>query len=270
MENTSYALITGASQGLGRAIAAELARRGISLILVALPDEHLKQTLDWLRLQFPDIDIQALGLDLTSEPDIRHLAEVCQAKKWPIRYLVNNAGMGFTGAYEQFSYDYYESVLRLNVMAVARLTRLLLPVLRCHQPAHILNIASMAALFQMPYKSIYSASKAFVRHFSLALREELSPLGVWVTVVCPGGMTTNPQVQATIGRLGFVGRMFSLSPETVARQAVVAMLRRKSSLVPGRLTSFYACLRYLLPAAWVRQLIAKVLRRKLSVTSVRS
>ncbi|NIK72578.1 hypothetical protein FHS56_000064 [Thermonema lapsum] len=266
MEKT-YALITGASQGIGQAIAYELAQRGVSLLLVALPDSHLEQTCSRLQSLFPEIEVHALPADLTREEDIRAIAARCYQEGWALRYLINNAGMGFTGTYESYSYEFYEKVLQLNVMATARLTRLLLPLLRKHAPAYILNMASMAAYFQMPYKVIYSSSKAFVYHFSLSLREELRGSGVSVTVVCPGGVLTNPEVRQTIEHLGRLGAAFSLEPQVVARSAVKAMLRRKSEHVPGFWVSLYAKLRHLLPKSWVRRALGWVFRRKFAVQS---
>ncbi|WP_051633412.1 SDR family NAD(P)-dependent oxidoreductase [Thermonema rossianum] len=258
----SYALITGASQGIGLAIAHELAARGVSLLLVALPDVHLEQSCAELKRKYPHIDVQALPADLTREEDIRAVAERCYREQWRLRYLINNASMGFTGPYESYSYEFYEKVLHLNVMATARLTRLLLPLLRDHTPAYILNMASMAAYFQMPYKVLYSSSKAFVYHFSLALREELRGSGVSVTVVCPGGVLTNPDVRRTIERLGRLGAAFSLEPQQVARSAVRAMLQGKSEHVPGFWVAMYARLRHLFPKGWIRRALGWVFRRK--------
>lgn len=266
MEKT-YALITGASQGIGQAIAHELAQRGVSLLLVALPDSHLEQTCADLRNRFPQVEVHALPADLTREEDIKAVAERCYREGWALRYLINNAGMGFTGPYESYSYEFYEKVLHLNVMATARLTRLLLPLLRKNTPACILNMASMAAYFQMPYKVLYSSSKAFVYHFSLSLREELRGTGVSVTVVCPGGVLTNPEVRQTIERLGRLGAAFSLEPQTVARSAVNAMLRRKSEHVPGFWVSLYAQLRHLFPKGWIRRALGWVFRRKFAAQS---
>ena len=223
-----YALVTGASRGLGRAIAIELAKQGYPTILVSRSDKVYK-VCEEITSQYhlPSVGFM---VDLTNAAAIASLAEQVNAS-YQVFMLVNNAGMGGTRRFVETSTQYLENILDLNIKGTALLTHALLPnLLRQHQ-AYVLNIGSMAAHTPTGFKTVYPASKAFIHHFSLGLREELKGTPVSVSVCSPGAMATNDEVTARIERQGFFGRFTLKSVESIARKCVRQTLRGKRHIV---------------------------------------
>ena len=177
-----YALVTGASRGLGKAIAIELSRRGYPTILVSRSDKVLEVCKE-ITSQYglPSVGFMA---DLTDPRSIDSLAEQVNAN-YQVFMLINNAGVGGTRRFVEASTQYLESILDLNTKGTALLTHALLPNLLQQPQAYILNIGSMAAHTPTGFKTVYPASKAFIHHFSLGLREELKDTPVSVSVNRP-------------------------------------------------------------------------------------
>jgi short-subunit dehydrogenase len=241
---SSFALITGASQGLGRAFALEFAERKTNLILVSLPHENLPE----LAAQLADyqITVHYFETDLSLRENVEALAQKINAG-FQIQYLINNAGRGGTRAFEAAELNYLDGILQLNITATVLLTRLLLPNLRQQKQAYILNVSSIAAFSPIGYKTVYPASKVFLRHWSLGLREELRGTGISVSVVYPGPMATNADASERIERQGFKGRIGLVSPEVVARISVDGMLASKATIIPGFMNKINRVLMALLP-----------------------
>lgn len=261
VQATEAALVTGASHGIGRCLAEEFAQRGIALVMVALPSPELEESADFLREKYA-LSVWTLAADLTQDASAQEIFDFCQKEGIGIRYLCNNAGMGYTGKIENFSLDFLERLMKLNMLATVRLTHLFLPQLRQHPQSYILNVASMAALYDMPYKVVYSASKSFVYSFSRALREELRGTGVSLTVLCPGGVATNAQVKATVEKLGKMAKYLTASPEEVAATAIKALLKEKAMYIPKRLTRVYAALRHVVPYGLQMRILGHFLGKK--------
>ncbi|MDW8296172.1 MAG: SDR family NAD(P)-dependent oxidoreductase [Raineya sp.] len=260
---TTYALITGGSQGLGKAIAEILASKGINLILVALPEKSLQETAKDIKEKF-GVDVQTIGIDLTEFHATQKVFDFVRTNNLKVRYLINNAGIGYTESFEKLPFSFIDKLLKINVLSVTQLTHLFIPLLTENAPAYILNIASMAGLFTMPYKTAYSASKHYVVEFSLALREELKSKNINVTVVCPGGMTTNAEVLERINQMGKLGNILTASPELVAQVAIRSMFASKSLVVPKWQVRLYSYLRWIFPKTWQAKIIARTLREKLT------
>lgn len=258
----AYALITGGSQGLGKAFAEKLAQRGVSLILVALPDKNLTNTAQTLQKQYPNITVYTIGIDLTEPQASQKIIQFIAQHQISIGYLINNAGIGYTDKIENLSAEFVEKLLKINIMALTQLTHSLIPLLKANAPSYILNIASMAGLFTMPYKTIYSASKHYVVQFSLALREELKKYGIQVSVVCPGGMSTNAEVAQRIASMGKIGKILTATPELVAEVSIRAMLKGKAIIIPKWQIRWYSYLR-ILPTIWQAKIIGKTLQKRL-------
>lgn len=256
-----FALITGGSQGLGKAIAEELAQRNIHLILVALDTPELYETAELIRNAYP-VQVETFATDLTQDQSPREVFDFVEKKNFSVHYLVNNAGVGYTGKFDDLSEDFVNTIIKLNVLALTKLTHLFIPMLRNNQPSYILNISSMAGLYTMPFKTAYSASKQFVYAFSRALREELRGSGVGVTVLCPGGILTNSKVIADTQKIGKSALILSAYPDYVAREAVKAMLARKTTHIPKLTVRLYAMLRYLIPYRLQLKIIGNALRKK--------
>lgn len=242
----STAIVTGASSGLGAAIAQELARRQRHLVLVARRTDRLEALATRLRQQ-DGVKVHVLAADLTvpaqREQVVRQAADWARSQGETLSILVNNAG---AGVWEDFVRQEAATLQRDIDLDIAALTHL------CHDfvrlalqqggPTHVLNIASLAGLLPAPRFAVYSAAKSYVIAFSEVLAYELKGSEVSVTCVCPGGVQTEFLALAGQQQISNIGMM---QPGEVARQAVVAMLARKLVFVPGWLNKFSATTRYL-------------------------
>lgn len=209
-----YTVVTGASQGLGKSFAYELAQRNENLILVSLPNQNLRELCMELQSRFK-IKIHSFEIDLTRKSNVLKLASWIN-DNFNLKMLINNAGIGGTKEFEKAGVHYLDNIIQLNVMATSLLTHQVLPNLQRHNKAYILNISSLAAFSPIAYKTVYPASKAFVYSFSRGLYEELKDTNVFVSVVNPGPMKTNDEVTKRIESQGFFAKMTSLDPDQVA------------------------------------------------------
>ncbi len=226
-----YALITGASKGLGKALAFELAGRKINVLLISLPGEGLSYLCEQIKDEF-GVKSDYLEADLTKKEDISRITGWVSAN-YKVDILINNAGVGGTMVFDKSGIDYLENIINLNIRALVLLTRQLLPGLRTHHNAYVLNVSSMLSFSPIGYKTIYPASKSFIYYFSRGLNEELKGSGISVSVLHPGPMRTNVDVRKRIRRQGFFGKMGLCSVEEVAATAVRRMFKRKPVIVPG-------------------------------------
>lgn len=231
MNEKKYTLITGASSGLGKEMAVECAKRGMNLLLTALPNENIAKTGKELAEKY-QVDVQTFEADLTNSKKIREIAETI-SKKYEIVALINNAGLGGAQPFLEASPEYIEQIVLLNMHALVLITRLLLPNMKRQERAYILNIASMAAFSPMPYKTVYPASKAFVYSFSLGLNSELKSTGISISVAHPSGMRTNSHSTNSIDNHNFIIRSTTLSVEKVAQICINGMLSGKKLIIPG-------------------------------------
>ncbi len=256
----NFALITGASQGLGRSFAIELAKRGHNLLLVSLPNEGLPALASQLGLQ--GVSVHFFETDLSQKENVVALAEAIN-HRFALSILVNNAGRGGTRRMENADLAYLDGILQLNVVAPALLTKLLLPNLRRQERAWVLNVSSMAAFSPIGFKTVYPASKAFVRHFSLGLKEELKGTAISVSVVYPGPMKTNAEVIQRIENQGFKGGVGLLHPDEVASIAIQQMLHGKTNIIPGFANKMNRWLMALLPESLVIWLVSRAVSKEL-------
>lgn len=192
----SLALITGASRGLGAALAAKLAKRKIPLCLVARNEEELKALAQELGKQ---TQVTVLALDLLCQKDRAILIRFIHEKAPDL--LINNAGIGLYGEALFHSTEESLKIIELNITALTELSLEAARTLAIKKKTGvILNIASAAAFFPMPELNIYAASKAYVKAFSLALDAELKPLGIRVLTACPGQIRTSFSQHASLGK----------------------------------------------------------------------
>lgn len=242
-----YALITGASKGIGRAIAQELAMRGIHLLLVAR-DAFLLEELATTLSQKHAIHAKFLAIDLSEPAAVQQLNHWIQTNRFEVNILVNNAGYGLSGPFESYTAEDHTNMMRVNMTVPVELTSLLLPQLKQQQPSYILNIVSSAAYQSVPGLSSYAASKAFMLSFSRGLRYELRKQGVSVTAVSPGSTDTGFAQRAKVGAKGLkAAEKVNMTPEAVAAIAVKAMFNRKAEVITGFINQLGAFLVWLLP-----------------------
>ncbi|GAB2536420.1 SDR family NAD(P)-dependent oxidoreductase [Spirosoma aerophilum] len=248
-----YALITGASKGIGLSIAKELAKRKFDLLLVARSGSLLEQIARQLAAEY-GIKTDFLAVDLAESGAAKQVFDWCSQKRYGVQMLVNNAGYGLSGPFEKHSLAEHTSMMSVNMTALIELSYLFLPQLKQQPKAYILNIGSSAAYQAIPGLSLYSASKSFVLQFSRGLHKELKRSTVSVTCVCPGATDTNFVDRAQVGDKGRkAAEKVNMTPEEVARQAVEATLAGKTEVVTGFLNKAGKFMAWLLPKGLVEQ-----------------
>jgi short-subunit dehydrogenase len=249
----AYALITGASKGIGLAIAEELARRKFDLLLVARSKALLQEVSQRLAATH-GVKTDFLAADLAETGAAQRVFDWCQTKNYSVEFLINNAGYGLSGPFEKHSLAEHTDMMRVNMTTLVELTYLFLPQLRQLSKAYILNIGSSAAYQAIPGLSLYSASKVFVLQFSRGLRLELKRSSVSVTCVCPGATDTAFVDRAQIGEKGRkAAERVNMTPTEVARQAVEATLAGKAEVVTGVLNKLGKLMAWLLPKGIVEK-----------------
>jgi short-subunit dehydrogenase len=242
-----FALITGASKGIGKAIAEELAKKKINLLLVARNEQSLKELSEYLSATY-SIQAHYFSIDLTEANAASKVFNWCNQNNFQINILINNAGYGLSGAMEKYSLKEYTDMMQVNMNVPVELSYLFLPQLK-QQPSYIMNIASAAAYQSVPGLNVYAATKSFVLSFSRGLRFELRNSDISVTVVSPGGTETGFQERADTNTKKAIklGKMFNMQPEEVASIAVKAMFAKKSEIITGFVNKLGAFLVWLMP-----------------------
>ena len=254
----SYALITGASKGIGRAIAEELAGRGYNVLLVARSENPLKELAVRLGENYK-VKADFLALDLTAAGAAQQIFHYCEERKYAVGILVNNAGYGLSGPFEKYELTDHLDMMRLNMRVPVELSKLFLPGLRALPRSYILNIASTAAYQAVPNLSLYAATKAFVLTFSRGLRQELRGSSVSVTCISPGSTDTDFVVRAQIGEKGLkTAKRVHMTPAAVAKIAVDATLAGKAEVITGVINKLGALMVWLLPKGLVERTAMKI------------
>ncbi|WP_106918279.1 SDR family NAD(P)-dependent oxidoreductase [Chryseobacterium aurantiacum] len=225
----SYAVVTGASQGLGKAFAENLAMKNINVILVSLPNQNLKELSRELEEKY-QIKAHYYEVDLSVNQNVLELTEWLNSS-FNIHILINNAGLGGTKRFTEASSDYINTILQVNVAATSLITHQLLPNLLRQPKAYILNVSSMAAFSPIGFKTVYPATKTFIHSFSRGLHEELKDTNVFVSVVNPGAMKTNADVCKRIEKQGFWGKMTLLNPDKVASRCIQQLFKKDSVIM---------------------------------------
>ena len=228
MARWGVALVTGASSGIGRAIAVQLAADGSDLIVVARRRDRLEELAAELR-DAHGVSVEVLVADMS---DPGQLVAVEDRLRAGVDLLVNNAGVGGQGAFAEIPLDRQDRQIRLNVLAPVRLTHAALESMLPRGTGGILNVSSIAGLQPMPYVATYSATKAYLSTFTHALHEEVRGRGVAVTNLLPGFTTTEFHGAAGINR-SVVPRLAWMKADNVARAGLRAVAEGRAQCVPG-------------------------------------
>jgi short-subunit dehydrogenase len=224
------ALVTGASSGIGLELAKLFAGAKYRLVITARSQESLEKLAVELRREGGDVTV--ITTDLSTAAGVRLLLDEIEKRKIVIDVLVNNAGLGTHGKFWTNDVDLEMSLLQVNVVALAYLTRKLLPGMVERGSGKILNVASTAAFQPGPLMANYYASKAYVLSFSEALADEVRRTGVTVTALCPGPTLTDFQRRAGI-KNSKLFEMAGMSAAEVAKAGYDAMLAGKRVCIPG-------------------------------------
>ena len=247
MISKHYTIITGASEGLGKSFAIECASRQMNLILVSLPDSGLTELAIFIRRNFK-VSVCTFETDLSLSSACYDLFLEIERRNLSLNTLINNAGMGNTGFFDEGSPDFYEKQIRLNVLATTVITHLFIKSLKDKTPAYILNVGSLASFFYLPKKQVYGGTKSYIYYFSKSLKKELQSKGVYVSVLCPGGINTNLSVTLINKNSPWSTRITIMNPEEVAVVAINGLLKGKGVIIPGRLCKFFLFMDKVLPS----------------------
>jgi short-subunit dehydrogenase len=227
-----FAIITGGAGGLGKAFGFELAKKGYRTILIDLPNKGLESICNEIKNKYNHNSI-FYETDLTKIENIIEITKNIN-KKYKVSILINNAGVGGTQRFEDVDINYLNSIVQLNVMATTIMIKQILPNLQKQGKSYILNVSSIAAFSPVAFKTAYPASKTYVNSLSRGLSEEYRKTNVFISVVNPGPMKTNPDVTARINKRGFWGKVGLLSPEMVAEISIRKLLKRKVLIILNR------------------------------------
>lgn len=249
------ALVTGASAGIGTVFAQRLASDGYDLVLVARDRERLEK----LAAELPT-EVEVLAADLTKGDELATVEARLRDEAKPVELLVNNAGFGTAGTFVELDVDTEEREIRLNVVALVRLSHAALRVMVPRGKGGVINVSSLASYQPGPYNATYAATKAFVSSFSHALHEEVKGKGVTVTVLCPGFTRTEFQERAGLKQEGGPSFLWQ-GPEPVVDAALKDFRRRAAVSIPGLHNQVAAALSSVLPAGVTRRISSLVMTR---------
>jgi len=224
-----FAVVTGASRGIGAAYARALAARGWNLLLVSRDGARLEQLASELTGRYgvqADIEIQDLGIEEAAQ----RLYAAARARRPVVDLLVNNAGFGMYGDFAGMPMPRIQEMLRLHVNTVVEAMRLFLPVMIERRGGAIINVASVAGFFAVPYLAEYAATKAFMVTFSEAVAEEVRPFGIRIQACCPGRTETDFHATAGYRTTNVLGTQ---RPEEVVRRSLRALERGRVVVTIG-------------------------------------
>lgn len=257
------AVVTGAGNGIGRAIAVSLARRGCHLALADIDEEGLKNTAELTRAS--GVRVSRHRLDVADRIAVAEFPNVVAAEHDSVDILVNNAGVAVGGMFEQVSDEDFEWLFEINFWGVVRMTRAFLPVLHASDDARIVNLSSIYGVIAPAEQTAYSASKFAVRGFSEALRHELEGSRIGVTVVHPGGVATSIAEKARIPagvteeeiaqRRAKYRKLLRLPPQIAGETIVRGIERRQSRILIGSDARTISLIARLLPASYWKLLV---------------
>ena len=240
----NYALITGASKGIGKAIAIEAANRGMNLLLVARSKELLEVLAKELGGK---VKVEIFATDLLQDDAPQKIFGFAKERGLEINMLINNAGIGLLGDFDECELQKHLDIMKLNMDVCVKMTHTFLKLTNPEQRRYILNVVSTGAFQPVPHMSIYAATKAFMLFFTRALRVELKKKNVYVTALCPGPTESEFFALAQMTELVEKNAHFMMSADKVARAGMNAVMKNKSIIIPGFLNKLGAIVVKLAP-----------------------
>jgi short-subunit dehydrogenase len=251
----AYAVITGASGGIGLCLAHELAARKYDLLLIARSEDRLQRASRDLENIYK-VKATWLALDLSDPSSVSVLDQHVQTIGLVPEVFVNNAGYGLWGAVERIAPADLENMMQLNMNTLVQLCRMMIPLLRKNKVAYLMNVASTAAYQAVPTLTTYAATKAFVVLFTRGLRWELRGTGISVSCLSPGATSTGFIDRAGLESLKEKAEKFSMKPEDVARIAIRGMFNKKAEIIPGFMNWISVKATYFLPKGLIEKIAA--------------
>lgn len=254
----SSALVTGASSGIGEALASGLAARGANLVLVARRADRLEALRAEITASHPALRVEVVTADLSVPGAVTPLLESIASLGVVVDVLVNNAGVGLHGDVAGQDPEEAVAMVDLNVTSLVELTTRTLPAMVAARHGAVLNVASTAAFQPIPGMALYAATKALVLSYTQALSHELRGTGVSAMALCPGA--TETEFFSRTGKKFLTrGRQ---SPEQVAQAALDGLAAGRRTVVPGRVNALGTLLAPLAPRALVMAATARAVRAR--------
>ncbi len=254
MIESGYALVTGATGGLGKAFVYALVKKGYNLILTGRSEEKL-HALQAEILQNYAVQIHTVAADLSSEESRALLMQEIVEKGLRVRMLVNAAGADVQKAFSAYTQEKLIFQTRVNFEAAVALCRFAID--NRAETLEIINISSVSGIYPMPYFAIYSATKGALTSFSLSLREEMKGKGVSVSAILPGAMPTRDDIKEQIKGQGLWGKLAAKTPEWVAEYSIKAVSKNKKKVIPGFWNKMMRISTAWLPTSWRLKFIAR-------------
>lgn len=256
-----YTLITGSSSGIGLSFAYECASRGMNLALVSLPGTGLEERAKEIEKEYK-VNVKYLDLDLTGLDAPEKVYRWCCYNNISVNFLINNAGMAGTAWFPESDPEYIDKRILLNIRALTLLCRYFIPILTKNPRSYILNMGSLSAYFSIPYKCVYSATKAYVLNFSKSLGIELKSMGISVSVVCPNGVETNEGTYARINAHKHWGRWTKIDSRKLASYALDKTLEGKKVIIPKHINRILLTVGRMIPSGIKLRLLEHEFRKE--------
>lgn len=250
-----YALVTGATGGLGKAFATTLAEGGYSLLLTGRSEEKLLALQTELKKRYPQTQTRIYPADLADGESRARMAERITEEGLRLSLLVNVAGADIQKGLAEYTQEKIAFQCRVNFEAAVSLCRFAIE--RKAEKLEIVNISSVSGIYPMPYFAIYSATKSALTAFSQSLREEMKGKNVSVTAILPGAMPTRDDVKEQIKGQGLWGKLAAKSPESVAVASLKAVRKNKRKVIIGFWNKVMRIATCWLPTSWRLRFIAK-------------
>lgn len=255
-----FALITGASQGLGKSFVLECAKRNMDILMVSLPFSGLPELKEFIEENF-NVFVDYLEIDLTDPKSNSSLIEYVNFKKYPVSLLINNAGLGGNFYFDAEDFSLFDRMIQLNIKALAQITHGLIPIMEKRPVSYILNVSSMSIYFAGPYKQVYGATKSFIFYFSNSLAFELLKKNIHVSVLCPAGINSNQKMIKIHEQCNYFQKISLLDPDEVAKYSIKKTLEGKTVIIPGKIVNLYFLFSKMIPVCIKKWMIVSTNQR---------
>jgi uncharacterized protein len=257
-----FALITGASSGIGFYFAHELAQRKHNILIVARSEDKLKKLREEIVNQY-QVQCEILVLDLSQAGAANQVYEWCKQNKFEINILINNAGYGLFGYLDKKDITSELNMMQLNMNVVVELCHAFIPMLKNNPKSYIMNVASTAAYQAVPGLTTYAATKAFVVLFTRGLRYELKNTSISLSCLSPGATATGFVARAGLQAIQERADKFSMKAEDVARIGIDGMFKGKAEIIPGLINKISAQLTSWVPKSVTEKVAADLYKEAL-------
>ena len=258
-------VITGASSGIGRAMARTFARKGHTVLAVARRKERLLALCQEMAEKY-EATVHSLALDITSQGATQTLYEEAVRVFGKVHVLINNAGMSPYQEFHELNYGHLRQILSLNIQSLTELCHLFMPHMLAHgEPSHVVNVGSVGGYAPLPKFSVYTGTKHYVRVFTNLLHYEYCGSNIQVSALHPGGILTEFPVLAG-QRIKKSAQKTMMTPEQVAEKTYPAILKGKRVIIPGGINKLAVLMGKLLPFPWAIRVMEFIYKQSIDQT----